>query len=186
MLNTRIAYYLFFSLMIAISCVFLYQFTEKSSPTTKIESSLLPDYIIEPVVTFRFNPQGQLLDYFLAKKMIHFTENDTGYFTEPVLYIYQNQQQTWHIKSKAGRSIQNFTTLFLQGDVWINQAKNNAVLTTNTLTLYPDKNQAETDDAVFVRQPGIQMRGVGMRADLTKQTVQLLSNAKGFYGKQNK
>lgn len=185
-MTKQFVYYAFFLSMIAIASLWMYQLTEQTASATKAENSLLPDYIIEPIVTFRFNPQGELIDYFLAKKMIHFPENDTGYFTEPVLYLYENKQQIWHIKSKAGRSIQNFSTLFLQGDVWVEQTKNNSTLTTNTLTIYPNKNQAETDDAVFVRQPGIQIRGVGMRADLTKQTVQLLSNAKGFYDKKAK
>ena len=52
---------------------------------------------------------------------------------------------------------------------------------TASLTVFPDKQQASTDNAIVITQPDTVIHAVGMLADLNEGTVKLLSQAKGDY-----
>lgn len=56
---------------------------------------------------------------------------------------------------------------------------------TESLTLLLGEHHAQANDAVTITQPGLTMRGIGMRADLDRQHVSLLSQVKARYVPQH-
>ena len=56
---------------------------------------------------------------------------------------------------------------------------------TESLTLLLGEHHAQTSDAVTITQPGLTMRGIGMRADLDRQHVSLLSQVRARYVPQH-
>ena len=51
----------------------------------------------------------------------------------------------------------------------------------DTLTIYPRRNLAQTEDVVEMTQPGLSQRGVGMQLDTATRNLRLLSQVKTRY-----
>jgi len=154
-----------------------------TQPTTS--TALLPDAFMEDVSTLIMDKEGKPSVKIVTPKMIHYAENDTTHLTSPQVTLYRKSPQPWYITSKFGKAVQGITQVDFWQDVSIHHAADqdnpDTLIRTPTLTVYPEKQVAETKDFITLTQPNIVIKAVGMYTDMDIGSVKLLSQARGEY-----
>jgi len=148
----------------------------------------IADFYLTDVLALEFNQQGQLIHRLVSPKVVHIPANDTLLLRNPDLTLYSESvpvKSPWRITALHGKTIQNDKQAWLWGNVVLHQppsAENkDSTILTSQLTIYPDKNMAETYAPVTVLEPGLEVHSVGMRAYFKEKRVDLLSRAQGVY-----
>lgn len=164
----------------------------------KKNSSLLddngkPDAFMVDVVATMIDKQGKPSLKIVSPKMTHYLEKDTTEIVKPLLTLYRNTHQKatkpWHLTANFAKASQGISEILLWENVVINhpgdQQDEKTTLQTPTLTVYPEKQLAETLDAVTITQPNTKIHAIGMNADLSSGAVKLLSQTRGEYSVQD-
>lgn len=159
--------------------------SKQSLLTTTEEDSNEPDAYMENIVATILNKQGKPSLKIEAPKMVHYVENDTTDITHPRVTVYRQSPKPWYINSDSAQALNGVEKVVFNKNVIIYHpadAENpHTSMKTDTLTVFPDKQQAQTDNAVVINQPDTEVHAVGMLADLNDGTIKLLSQAKGDY-----
>ncbi|WP_163835213.1 LPS export ABC transporter periplasmic protein LptC [Spartinivicinus ruber] len=145
-----------------------------------------PDYyLINPRVT-QYSLDGNK-DYLLVSdKISHYPHNDVSLLAQPNIDLYRTNGNQWKTTAKHGRLLPGGDILELSDQVRVKEQKSSGelgiLLKTNFLTLYAEEEVADTQHPVVITSPnGSITHGVGMRAFLAKDRVQLFSNVRGQY-----
>lgn len=100
----------------------------------------------------------------------------------PVFHIpAEDGSGRWTVVSKTGWVSDDNEEVRLRGEVTATspeRAQRPTTMRSEALNIYPQRNQADTDVAVAVEQPGTTMQGIGMRADLDSGRIELLSQVR--------
>lgn len=159
--------------------------SNESHSTQTNDSSSLPDAFMEEVVATFMNKQGDPALKVLSPKMTHYTNHDITNIEKPLVTIYRNSPNPWYINSDYAKTSQGLGQIDFWSHVKIyHQADNKNPLTTMktmSLTVFPDKQTAETNQAIVIQQPSTIIHAVGMSVDMNDGTVKLLSQARGEY-----
>lgn len=142
-----------------------------------------PDYFISDVITTEYDQRGKIKYTMKATDLVHIPLNDETHVTRPDLIFY-NQQEPWQAKADKGLIHASGGIIDLSEDVTLTRKPddNNATqLSTDTLTLDVDNEQAHTDNAVEITHPNGVLTAVGMQVQLKDNSVRLLSKVKGFH-----
>ncbi|TAK77517.1 MAG: LPS export ABC transporter periplasmic protein LptC [Gammaproteobacteria bacterium] len=147
--------------------------------------SNLPDAYMEDVVAVIMDKEGKPKMKIVTPKMVHYGENDTTQLTSPELTLYRQSPQPWHITSRYAKAMEGTDIVDFWDNVMILHTadKNNpaTVVKTTALTVYPNKQTAETKEFITLEQPHLLVKAVGMQADMNTGDIKLLSQTRGEY-----
>ncbi|NIM72208.1 MAG: LPS export ABC transporter periplasmic protein LptC [Gammaproteobacteria bacterium] len=141
-----------------------------------------PDLTMEEFEVTTMGEDGNPLRRLSAAYMAHFNTTGTKELRHPHLVVYRSGSEPWHIASERGWISADNDVLMLLGrvDIWRNypQGRREIHIETEDLRVLPDVEFAETALPVAISTPESLTRGVGMRAYLGENRVQLLSRVK--------
>lgn len=145
-----------------------------------------PDSFMIEATYLRMDVNGNVDTKIYTPKLLHYRKNDASEFVHPEIVIFnKDNRMPWQVTAEQGKSEHGTTQIVLWDNVKIHQnaGPNNREITilTPALTVYPEPQTAETDKPVTITQPGTVIKSVGLRADMKKGQVQLLSQATGVY-----
>lgn len=153
--------------------------------TATITSASAPDAIMEGVTALFMDKQGKPTMRVETPRLVHFNENDATDFIDPKLTLYRKSPEPWYVTAKNARAIDGIDHVNFQDDVIIHHAADlhnpATVIKTSTLTVFPEKQIAETSDPITLVQPSTIVNATGMHADMTTGDIKLLSDARGEY-----
>ncbi|GGY63914.1 lipopolysaccharide export system protein LptC [Cellvibrio zantedeschiae] len=113
------------------------------------------------------------------------SDKDYSLFETPVFMVVNNPQKPgWFITAQEGRLDNNDTWFSLTQEVVARQTsekQGETTITTSDLRLNIQDQFAQTGKAVTMRAAKSQITAVGMRADMKRERIELLSNVKGTY-----
>jgi lipopolysaccharide export system protein LptC len=155
--------------------------TQMDTPRDDAKNRHDPDYITESFELRRFGPTGALQNTLSGKKMVHYPDDDTTLLTEPRVSYFGGPQPT-HVSANQGLVASDAREIALVGDVKaVREARGDdpaTVLTTETLTVFPDDEIARTSAAVTIVQGASVVRGVGLDADNKTGIYKLLGQVR--------
>jgi len=144
-----------------------------------------PDARMENVIALVMNKQGAPSLKVEAPVMTHYAEDDVTWIDHPHVTVYRQSPAPWTIHSNHAEASNGTEEIIFSDHVVIHHptdvANPDTVMETTTLTVFPDKKQASTDQPVVITQPDTVIHAVGMVANLNDGTVKLLSEARGDY-----
>lgn len=144
-----------------------------------------PDAFIKQVTITRTNELGRIAYVFYSPSMFHFSQNDRTTFVQPHLTMNITNQQPWQAYANQGEALNGSASIELEGNVRLMQAASYqhppTSITTTKITLYPKEQIATTDQFISAIQPNIMINSIGMRLNLPKHTINLLSQVHGYY-----
>ncbi len=174
------------SLLVATAILyitFLMQQNKVPSPQQTVQEN--PDAFGENVTAIEMDALGKPKNVLITSQLIHYPYQDTTVFTNPHVIIYQEKEQPWHTTALQGKSRQGTEVLTLEGNVKIYQlpGPHNKALTlaTESLTIYPSRDYAETSQLVTMSDAKTELKALGMRAYLKEKRVELLSQTRGAH-----
>lgn len=148
-------------------------------------SNHLPDAYMEQVNYQEFNSEGRLHAQLTTPRLTHYPDNDTTLFLKPNMRLITKKNIHWHVTALHGQSDKGSEKVLLWDNVVIHQPKQpdnpETTIKTSQLTVYPDKQTAETKQAVRIMRPGSITTAVGMTANFKTGVFKLLSQSKGHY-----
>lgn len=145
------------------------------------------DMMVKDLRVQRFGPNGSLVHSLEVPLLRHSPSTQTYLFSSPFLQFYASNQPPWEIKAQEAEAKNEMKEIFFRHNVLIHQAaslkKNTeeSSLKMETLSYYPDKHLALSEDAIHFEQPGRLVLSKGMRAYLAEKKIQLLSHMQAIY-----
>lgn len=144
----------------------------------------------EGINTILYDAEGNI-DYTLqAERQVHYND-DTTELENPFIRLYQDGDSEWNIVADSGRissadtGMESATgQINLLGNVQVYSLDglgNRTLMSTEYLTLDPDSEILETDQAVSVVTQSLEQSSIGMIANLRLDEIIFLREIKGRY-----
>lgn len=144
-----------------------------------------PDYFLENFTATLMNEAGLARYKLIANRLEHFPDDDSIVIQQLTLHLYRNQLPEWTARADQGVVYDKGKRIELTNQVRLHRpaTPENAEITllTRDLTIYPQREYAETGSAVTITSGRNEIQAVGMRLDLSNGRLELLSETKGKY-----
>ena len=143
------------------------------------------DYFFDEMVATAMNPDGSPTYRLEAKQLEHFPYNNTMTMHKPYIELFNASAKPWQCWSEQGTVYEKSQLVSLKGKVRLHNAayQNNRSITmlTDKLLINTRLKQASTDAAVEITSGNDVIHAKGMRIDLIKGQLELLSKVQGKY-----
>ena len=145
-----------------------------------------PDLHIEGARVSQYRLDGTLKYRLESAQVRHFEAQQLTRLVAPQLYLYDEPDPPWEIRSKHGTIRQAEhqghmeEEVYLEQDVYLEQREpggNEISLSTQSLTIYPDSRYAKTDQDVIIESNFGRTTAVGLNGDLQRGRLNLFSDA---------
>lgn len=177
--------------LVILFATFKYSNKEDSVSQQQAEAKVFPQSYIADVEMRQYNAKGAL-HYKMNTPLIRRfqvnetpSEKDYSLFATPVFTLVTNPQRPgWIITAQEGRLDNNDTWFTLTQEVLARQTsekQGESIISTSDLRLNLQDQFAETGKAVTMRAAKSEITALGMRADMKRERIELLSNVKGTY-----
>jgi lipopolysaccharide export system protein LptC len=187
MLSKRIRTFLIFGVIAVLVAAAGYWNINPESfmdqPVAAVDESAIDYYAIN-AHSVQFLPDGKLQYEMTADKVEHLKATDVALLTTPDLYMYRGTLYPWHIQSKQGEVSPGGTQVELIDSVRVartDDKQRTTIITSSRMTVFPQKQYAQTEQAVRIDGAGGVTTGTGMKAYLNDGRMDLLSNVRGQY-----
>jgi len=182
--------------LVVIVLVILFVTLEYSSKENLIgeqqtESKIFPHSYITNVEMRQYDGEGNIHYQMNTPLIRHFQVDETpgnqdySLFDTPVFMVVNDPQKPgWFVTAQEGRLDNNDTWFTLTQDVLARQTsekQGETTISTTDLRLNLQDQFAETSKAVTMRAAQTKITAMGMRADMKREHIELLSNVKGTY-----
>lgn len=140
------------------------------------------DFFVENARSHQFEADGSLRHQLTAERVEHMQDTDTSLLFQPDLLIYRGEDQPWQVRSLRGEVGPEGRQVELIEQVEIEQTiapDRFSRLTTSRLTVFPDREYAETAQPVRIENADGLTTAIGMQAHVKEGRVLLLSNVRG-------
>lgn len=164
-----------------------YWLSQQVQPLPQAQSQLRHDvdYVIDNLSAITLNEQGQPRFTLAAEKLWHYPDDDTTHLQMPRLTNLYTDHPPTLTSAQTGMLSSKGDEVFLYDEVRIvrpaSEAGGEQRFATDYLHVVPDRDWAETDQAVVVSSQYNIIRAVGMELDNKARTVKLLSRVRALH-----
>lgn len=140
------------------------------------------DFYATNTYTVQYQADGKLHYELTADKVEHIKASDITLMTSPNMNLFRGTELPWKIRSERGEVSPGGTEVELIERVRVDRtdAKGRpTVLTTSRLTVFPEKEYAQTQQAVRIVAANGVTTAQGMKAYMNDGRMLLLSNVRG-------
>lgn len=151
-------------------------------PTASTTEQPAIDFYVLNSRTVQYQPDGKRHYELIAEKMEHIAATDMSLLTRPDLLAYRGTELPWHVSSERGEVGPQGQEVELIDKVRAERtdAKGRpTILTTSRLTVFPEKDYAQTRQPVRIEAANGVTTATGMNAYLNEGRMLLLSNVRG-------
>lgn len=172
-------------LLLAALSVWVADFLRLPEPGGKAPSPQYPEYIVENFSSEVFKADGSR-DYLLrASQLHHYTDDNITRVEAPRLMLFRGEPPPWEVEADQGVLREAQAQVDLVGAVVMHRPalgdRQPVRVTTQDLTVYTERDYAETAAAVHVVRGRDTIDAIGMRAWLAEHRVELLEKVVGRY-----
>lgn len=164
-----------------------YWLNQQVQPLPQIQSQLRHDidYSVDNFSAITLNVLGQPRFTLAAEKLWHYPDDDTTHLQMPHLTsLYANRPPTL-TSARTGKLSSKGDDVYLYDEVRVVRPASEGFVeqrfATDYLHVVPDRDWAETDQAVVMTNPYNVIRAVGMELDNKAQSVKLLSRVRATH-----
>lgn len=145
----------------------------------------LPDYTMDDVDLTAFDERGNPELKLQAKSIVHYPKDGSMDLEAPHALVFEQEGPPWRVVSERGWLSDDLAVVRLLGhaelqrDAW--QGTGPIKVVTRDVSIQTETRFIETDRAVKAWMGENTLEAVGMRLDLTRETLRLLARVKGYY-----
>lgn len=144
-----------------------------------------PDYFLQNFRATSMGEDGKPQHRLVGDYLEHFPDDDTVVIRQLRLDLFREALPPWTARANQGIVYERGERLELSGEVELHRPATEHSealrLQTETLTVYPQREYAETDAAVTISSDRSETRAIGMRLDVAQGLLELLSQTRGSY-----
>ncbi|MCU7649174.1 LPS export ABC transporter periplasmic protein LptC [Pseudomonas piscis] len=152
-------------------------------PVVQVDESAI-DYFVINAHSVQYLPDGKLQYEMTSDKVEHIKASEVTLLTKPDLQMYRGTAYPWHVQSERGEVNPDGTEVELIDSVRVartDERNRNLLITTSRMTVFPQKQYAQTEQAVRIDGADGVTTAKGMKAYLKDGRMNLLSNVRGQY-----
>ena len=152
-------------------------------PVAQVDQGAI-DYYATNAYSVQFLPDGKVQYEMNSDKVEHLKASEATLLTNHDLNLYRGTEFPWHVTSKHGEVNPDGTEVELIDSVRVarTDAQNrDTIITSSRMTVFPQKQYAQTEQDVRIDGAGGVSTGKGMKAYLKESRIHLLSNVRGQY-----
>lgn len=152
-------------------------------PVASVDETQI-DYYATNARAKQFLPDGGVQYEMTAERVDHMRASQVTLLTKPDMQLYRGTVYPWHVQSERGEVNPDGTEVELIDNVRVARTdqKNRAtVITSSRMTVFPQKQYAQTEQNVRIEGAGGVSTAKGMKAYLNDSKINLLSNVRGLY-----
>ncbi|MBV4534657.1 MULTISPECIES: LPS export ABC transporter periplasmic protein LptC [Pseudomonas] len=152
-------------------------------PVTQVDENAIDYYAIN-AHSVQFLPDGKMQYEMTADKVEHLKASEVTLVTTPDLHMYRGTAYPWHVQSVRAEVNPDGSEVELIDQVRVartDEKQRETIITTTRMTVFPQKQYAQTEQAVRIDGAGGTTTGKGMKAYLKDGRMDLLSNVRGQY-----
>ena len=176
-------------LFFIVASVVYFQFKDEHKVIHAIDmnDAQKPDYRASGLLSRSFNETGTLAHIVSATSMESFMEDKLTIFHDPKVTLFDTettQSPSWFVTASEGRLLQAQDQLQLSGQVHIqshNQDSQIQTISTDYLVVEIANHRMHTEQKVTAIGPHIAMTGMGLKADLIQQNIEILQQVETIY-----
>jgi lipopolysaccharide export system protein LptC len=159
-----------------------YHATGQQAVAPTVDVNLFPDYTLINFTSFQMDEQGLLKNQLIAKTMNHYPTINTK-LTEPFLIFYKDRQPVWDVRAQQGEVSPDGNQAWLLGQTTLQRLapQQSMQVISKDVWVQLDREYAETAAHAIILKGDNNTEGVGMRAFLATEQLDLLSQARGYY-----
>lgn len=143
------------------------------------------DYFLSFFELVEMDDAGLLKHTLNAENLYHYPERELSTLKRPRLVFYDDSRKAWEITAEQGMIHEIDRSVQLSGEVHIQYASlregHDFEIHTDELYVWPDQRRAETGEPVRIEQQQGVTWSTGMRAELDRRVLNLLSDVRGRY-----
>lgn len=136
-----------------------------------------PDLVVEKFSASKLGEDGRVLYTLVARKMVHFPDDDSALLESLKLEAFEPRQPTMTITADHGRIEQGGDRVWIEGNVVVHRAADaradEARLTTEKLLVLPEQGIARTSSEVRLVSGTGRAHAAGMEIDNRARTIRL-------------
>lgn len=148
-----------------------------------------PDAFMRDISYYQYDEQGRLHSHLTSPFITHYPQQNASRFLHPHYLIYTDKRVPWTITANYGKSRNGIHWVYLWGSVKVHEPQQptepETKITTTTLTIYPMRSFAKTNQEVTIIRQNAIIKATGMTADLKKGVLHLLSHSRGIYEEED-
>jgi lipopolysaccharide export system protein LptC len=164
------------STLIIASALTINWFTTKPEEKFDFTPRNEPDLYMLNATINQFGPEGELQHRIAADRFTHFPLTDVTTMNFPALVLGRTRDSDpWEITSSKGRILPSSDYREEVVELWSNVLASHlgngsefVSIETNSLTVYPERDYAETDESVSIKNQSGQTTAAAMKAFLNK------------------
>ena len=152
-------------------------------PAAAVDESQIDYYAINAKAR-QYLPDGGVQYDMTADKVEHVKTSQVTLLTKPDMQLYRGTVYPWHVTSDRGEVNPDGSQVELIDSVRIartDQKSRATLITSSRMTVFPQKQYAQTDQDVRIDGAGGVSTAKGMKAYLNDSKINLLSNVRGQY-----
>lgn len=182
----RMALTLLVGLMFTLGTFWLVQVMNQEARDAQIDQMRNePDYFVDNFSVVRMTPEGKPSYIVSGTKLTHLPIDDSSDIVKPFVRNLAPGYQPMDIRGNTGRVDQNNSRVQLRGNVTLDRAaganSQSLAMRSEALTVYPDRDEVETDQPVELRVGTSVLNGVGMKVNNATQQAQVDSRVRIVY-----
>ncbi|PWB34963.1 LPS export ABC transporter periplasmic protein LptC [Pseudomonas sp. SDI] len=152
-------------------------------PVATVDNRAIDYYAIN-AHSVQYLPNGKLQYEMTADKVEHLEASEITLLTTPDLQMYRGTTYPWHVQSTRGEVNPDGSEVELIDAVRVartDEQNRTMIITSSRMTVFPQKQYAQTEQDVRIDGAGGWTTGKGMKAYLKDGRMDLLSNVRGQY-----
>ena len=170
--------------LIAIGFLAAFNFIHRHKKSSQRDLNANINTFLKDASYTKYDKNGGRAHTLSAKEMFYVPTEDLYIFTYPVLKINPDGKDGWEITAQNAKSSAKNTIINLQTQVSVGKLKIDGhalTLTTEELTVYPNKNYAITSAPLKITEDDNIVRAIGGSINFEKNTLELWSKIQGEY-----
>jgi len=142
------------------------------------------DFFMRDARTVYWSAEGERAREWQTPELNHYPQRARSELQTPETSMPTDDGGLYKIRANEGWIIDDQSQIQLAGDVEVNhnpQSGPAGILTTDSLTIYPPRNFARTDEPATLVRDGERTDTVGLEVYFDQQRIELLSHVRGRY-----
>lgn len=144
-----------------------------------------PDYEVRGIRFTESGKDGLLLRRLDSPGLRHYaTPRDEGILDSPVMRLYDQGREVWHIRASHATSLDEGKEVRLEGGVTAERRDPDAVpvrFATPSLTAWPDEERLQSDSGIRLTSTEGSISGRTLKAGMKTGTIEINQNVTGTY-----
>lgn len=140
------------------------------------------DFYVTNAHTLQYQAEGRLHYEMTADKVEHLKTSEVTLLTQPKLLLFRGTSTPWHVRSERGEVSPQGDQVQLIDAVRVERTDTQGrptILTTSQLSVFPEREYAETQQPVRIEAANGVTTAIGMKAYLNDSRMHLLSSVRG-------